>query len=224
MAVTAVVRSRLKELKETFRPAIYDVFSRRPMRDVICWRFNQRDAPQHVSLTYDDGPHPEYTPQVLDALAAGSARATFFVLGSHIEKWPDLFKRTVDEGHDIGIHGYVHNNEAMGEQTERTMAIVKEFGVTPRIVRPPYGYLHVSTGLWMVRNRFTTVMWSFDCLDSMRHEGKVPERHSLDQIQPGDIVLLHDDNPVCVQDTIEIVELLRRRNLQTRVVSEMLRG
>src|SRR5215216_4105962 len=61
-----------------------------------------------IALTFDDGPNPHATPLVLDALAARSVKATFFILGRHAEQWPDLVKRIADEGHSIGNHGYFH--------------------------------------------------------------------------------------------------------------------
>src|SRR2546423_6794093 len=73
----------------------------RPISDV-------RSAGRAVALTFDDGPNPDATPRVLDALAARGVKATFFILGRHAEQWPGLVKRVADEGHSIGNHGYFH--------------------------------------------------------------------------------------------------------------------
>jgi peptidoglycan/xylan/chitin deacetylase (PgdA/CDA1 family) len=207
-------------LKRLLKGPVVELCSHRPMRRVICWRFPRRH--NKVALTFDDGPHPIYTPQTLDILAAHSIRATFFVLGSLIEENPDIFRRLVAEGHGVGIHGYVHTHDNLGEQTLRTLDIVSRFGVTSTIFRPPNGILDSRTGLWMVRHGFSIVFWSVDGRDSMRHEGKDFNHQPYEKIGPGDIVLLHDDNPVCVADLRTIIEVVQSKKLEPVLVSEIL--
>lgn len=207
-------------LKRFFKAPVVELFSHNPLRQTICWRFPRKHGT--ITLTFDDGPHPVYTPQTLDILAEHSLRATFFVLGSYIEKHPDIFRRMVAEGHDIGIHGYTHTHDKLGEQTLRTLDVIAPFGVTSTIFRPPNGILHASTGLWMLRHQFSIVFWSFDARDSMRHEGKDSYHRPYEELGPGDILLMHDDNPVCVSDLREVVEVIQRKQLRTAVVSELL--
>ncbi|ACY18934.1 polysaccharide deacetylase family protein [Haliangium ochraceum] len=207
-------------LKQLIKKPVIELFSRKPLRRIICWRF-PRD--QHrVALTFDDGPHPEYTPKTLDILAEHSIKATFFVLGSYIENHPDIFRRMVSEGHEIGIHGYVHTHDNLGEQTLRTLDIVSRFGVTSTLFRPPNGFLEARTGMWMVRHGFSMVFWSVDGRDSMRYEGKDSSHQPYEEIRGGDIVLLHDDNPVCVEDLSTIISVLKEKSLKPARVSEML--
>lgn len=207
-------------LKRLLKKPVVELCSHPPMRRVICWRFSRNQ--RQVALTFDDGPHPIYTPQTLDVLAEHSLRATFFVLGSQIEEHPEIFRRMIDEGHDVGIHGYVHSPDDMAEQTLRTLDVVARFGVSPSIFRPPYGIMSPRTGMWMLRHGFSVVFWSVDGRDSMRHEGKASTHDTYEDIGPGDIVLLHDDNPVCVADVPAIAAVLRKKRLEAVRVSDML--
>lgn len=217
-----VTSSICMQLKQILQPWFIELCCHRPLRQSIFWRIPIKHAPQHVALTFDDGPHPDYTPQVLDLLAKYEVHATFFILGSYIEKNPDIFRRTLDEGHEFGIHGYEHTNDELDKQTQRTLDVVRQFGVSSSLFRPPYGILDWRTCLWMVRHGFTTVMWSFDCCDSMRHEGKESGRRALNEIGPGDVILLHDDNPMCMSDLEAILEIIKTKHLKTRIISEML--
>ncbi|WP_428265716.1 polysaccharide deacetylase family protein [Haliangium sp.] len=207
-------------MKQLLKRRVVELCSHRPLRRVICWRVPERH--HQVALTFDDGPHPVYTPQTLDVLAEHDIRATFFVLGESIENNPEVFRRMVAEGHEIGMHGYVHDYRNMAEQAPRLLDVLAEYGVTPTTFRPPNGVLEPRTGLWMMRRGYSMVFWSVDGRDSMRHEGKDDHHQPYEDIGPGDIVLLHDDNPVCVEDLREIIAIIRRKGLGTARVSEFL--
>ena len=208
------------QIKRFVKDPVIGLFSHRPLRRIIFWRVPRRH--HKIALTFDDGPHPIYTPQTLDVLAKYGIRATFFVLGQMIERSPDVLRRMIDEGHEIGVHGYDHTHDGLGEQTLRTLDILADFGVSPTIFRPPGGRLSAETGLWMLRHRFSMVFWSFDGRDSMRHEGKDFYHRPYDELASGDILLLHDDNPVCVADTDTVAEILQRKHLGTALISEFL--
>ncbi len=207
-------------LKRMVRAPVIELCSHRYIRRLFCWRVTRGE--RKVALTFDDGPHPEYTPQALDVLAEYGVKATFFVLGELIERSPEIFQRTVDEGHEIGVHGYFHDHRNMPEQALRTLDILSGFGVSTTLYRPPNGILEPSTALWMMKRGFSTVFWSVDGRDSLRHEGKEDSTPNYDVIQSGDIVLLHDDNPICIADLRGILSDLRRKNLETVRISECL--
>lgn len=207
-------------IKRLVKAPVVELFSRPPLRQTICWRFPRKHGT--ITLTFDDGPHPVYTPQTLDILAQHSIRATFFVLGASIEQHPDVFRRIVDEGHDIGVHGYTHTHDDLGAQTLRTLDIIARFGVSSTLFRPPNGILHTRTALWMLRHQFSMVFWSFDARDSMRHEGKDFHHRPYEELGPGDILLMHDDNPVCVSDLHQVIEVIQRKQLRPAVVTELL--
>jgi peptidoglycan-N-acetylglucosamine deacetylase len=211
-------------LKWLAKGVVAELFSYPPVNRFVCWRSARHG--RNVALTFDDGPHPVHTREVLDVLDRHRMRATFFILGAAVEKYPSVFQDIVDAGHEIGIHGYNHTLIDLGAQTRRTLDIVARFGVKSSLFRPPHGALDPATGLWMMRNRMSVVLWSVDARDSLRHEQKTaPDSHdSFDAIRGGDIVLLHDDNPQCAMDVAEIACILDRGKLGAAPVSDLLFG
>ncbi|MGI8867682.1 MAG: polysaccharide deacetylase family protein [Mycobacteriales bacterium] len=99
-----------------------------------------------VAVTFDDGPHPEATPLLLDLLRDLDVPATFFVLGQNVARWPDVARRIAGEGHEVAVHGWTHRNHlrlapsTVVAEDRRTAALVTDVcGVRPRLARPPYG-------------------------------------------------------------------------------------
>lgn len=156
-----------------------------------------------VALTFDDGPHPEHTPRLLDALAAAGIRATFFVIGREAERHPELVARAFGEGHAIGHHSWSHSEPdstpagRLLEETERTIALLA--GITGRQhdrFRPPKGALTVAkcARLWQRHQRI--VLWSADPRDyRMSDAGELRHWAAHNPPSPGEIVLLHDAWP-----------------------------
>src|SRR5665213_1121739 len=102
---------------------------------------------RRVALTFDDGPNPDATPLILDALKASGVHATFFILGRHAERWPDLVRRVADEGHAIGNHGYYHRKlhfkspaYVRDDLGRGTAMIERAAGVHPALFRAPHGF------------------------------------------------------------------------------------
>jgi len=158
-----------------------------------------RSETKSVALTFDDGPNPDATPLILDALAARGVRATFFILGRHAEQWPDLVKRVAAEGHSIGNHGYFHRKlhfkspaYVRTDLTLGTRAIEQIAGVRPRLFRAPHGFRSpwVTPIARSLGQR--TVGWSFGVWDSDRPGRDVIVGRILEGVRPGSILLLHD--------------------------------
>jgi len=158
-----------------------------------------RSAGLSVALTFDDGPNPEATPLILDALEARGVRATFFILGRHAEQWPDLVKRVADAGHAIGNHGYFHRklhfkspSYVRTDLTLGTQAIERASGYHPRFFRAPHGFRSpwVTSIARSLGQR--TVGWSFGVWDSDRPGADVIVDRILSKTEPGSILLLHD--------------------------------
>jgi peptidoglycan/xylan/chitin deacetylase (PgdA/CDA1 family) len=152
-----------------------------------------------VALTFDDGPNPDATPAILDALRARGVKATFFILGRHAERWPDLVKRVADEGHAIGNHGYFHRKlhfkspaYVRDDLTRGTTMIERASGVKPALFRAPHGFRSpwvtaIATSLGQ-----RTVGWSLGVWDSDRPGVDAIARKTIDGTRPGSILLLHD--------------------------------
>ncbi len=150
-----------------------------------------------IALTFDDGPSPEHTPPVLDALAARGARATFFVLGAHVEAHPELARR-VAAAHEIGCHSYDHRREvvhslgAFREDVDRCRRLLaRELAVSPRWYRFPWGDPgRVAPRDVLALEGMRCVGWS-----ASADEGRAPEAMAVAlarALEPGAILLLHD--------------------------------
>jgi peptidoglycan/xylan/chitin deacetylase (PgdA/CDA1 family) len=152
-----------------------------------------------VALTFDDGPNPDATPLVLDALAARGVKATFFILGRHAERWPGLVKRVADEGHSIGNHGYFHRKlhfkspDYVRRDLELgTEAIERAARIRPRLFRAPHGFRSPWVTVIARSLGQRTVGWSLGVWDSDRPGAEVIAERTVDGARPGSILLLHD--------------------------------
>lgn len=156
-----------------------------------------------VALTFDDGPHPDLTPRLLDVLAAHRATATFFVIGSAAAKHPDIVRRIAAEGHAVGHHSWTHSEPAttparqLLAETRRTRALLEDLLDRPApLFRPPHGKLTIAKllGIWWQRNAI--VLWNRDPKDfQMRDGGELEAWFAAQPPGAGDIVLLHDTHP-----------------------------
>ncbi len=155
---------------------------------------------QVVAITFDDGPHPEGTPQVLEVLAEHGATATFFLVGEQVVKRPELAQRIVQEGHAVALHGYRHiahpsrSRKQMLEDFDRgTAAIEDATGVTPRLHRPPYG-VYSPASLRIARERgLQPLLWASWGRDWRKLA--TPEditARVVSHLRAGDVILLHD--------------------------------
>jgi peptidoglycan/xylan/chitin deacetylase (PgdA/CDA1 family) len=154
-----------------------------------------------VALTFDDGPNPAATPLVLDALAERGVKATFFILGRHAERWPELVARAAAEGHALGNHGYYHRKLHLRSPAYvrrdlelGTDAMMKAGAPRPRFFRAPHGF----RSPWVTYIARTlgqrTVGWSLGVWDSDRPGADEIARRTVEGASPGAILLLHDGN------------------------------
>ena len=163
-----------------------------------------------VYLTFDDGPHPTYTPQVLDILAGRGARATFFVLGSLAEARPELVARIVAEGHTVANHAWNHENLAglprssFDDTIGRTQAVLAD-RATP-CLRPPYGSIDAFTREWAASAGLDLVLWTVDTNDWRRPGAQVIADRIVGGATDEAIVLMHDGGGNRTQ-TVEGLEL-----------------
>jgi polysaccharide deacetylase family sporulation protein PdaB len=154
-----------------------------------------------IALTFDDGPNPTYTPKILDLLKKYKAKATFFVIGEHVVKYPQIARREVLEGHDIGNHTFTHKYlkkptmmQVQNEITATQNAIYSVTGVMPVLFRPPGGFLNQTVINVSKQAGYKIIMWSWD-EDSRDWSkpgiNKIVSR-VLNNAHNGDIILFHD--------------------------------
>lgn len=157
-----------------------------------------------VYLTFDDGPHPEATAFVLDALAPYAAPATFFTVGGNVSRYPELMERLRREGHALGHHTERHLNARRVRKADYLADVETGAGKSPSVYfRPPYGKLTWGT-YQALKNRYRIVFW--DVL-SEDYDTRYTAQQCIDkvmrQVRPGSLVVLHD-NPKCL-DRLKII-------------------
>lgn len=203
-------------------PAVGLPWYRRALR--IRDRIGDRDA---VGLTFDDGPHPEGTPAVMEALAAGGARATFFLAGEQVERRPALAAEIVAAGHQVALHCYRHRSflaltpRQTREDLLRGAATIEDAtGVSPRQFRPPFGYLTAAALVFARRRGWEIVLWKrigWDWRPSATPESI--SRRVTRRLRGGEIIVLHDadfySSPGSWRKTADALPLVFER-LQSR--------
>lgn len=187
---------------------------------------DQSEGPKKIALTFDDGPHPFYTEQLLDGLKERGVVVTFFVTGEHAELHPDIIKRMQEEGHLIGNHTYSHmqltrrNREEFKEELIKTNAIIKEItGEEVEFVRPPYGSWDKSFEKEL--NMFP-VLWNVDPLDwSSKNVNRIVEK-IMSRAGENDIILMHDYYETSVTAALKVVDELLDKGYTFVTVEEIL--
>lgn len=172
---------------------------------------------EEVLLTFDDGPHPEGTPAVLEVLRRFSARAVFFVVGSRVPRAPEMLKRVVDEGHLLGNHSFAHPlDQQFGlaecrKDLDRCQQVVYELaGVRPTLFRPPLGHVSLASMVAPRLSGLEPILWSVDSDDwRLRRTGEVADAatrltRQLSGRRLRDIVLFHDERTF----TAELLEVV----------------
>lgn len=184
----------------------------------------------YVALTFDDGPNPNTTPQVLDILRRLGAKATFFVLGENAVRHGHIVARAAAEGHEIGSHTWDHPNltrlsrEAIISQMDRTADTIRSaIGHNPAVMRPPYGATNENI-INLMASRYGTpsIMWSVDTQD-WKHPGvDVVIHRVVDRAKSGSIILLHDIHASTVAAVEGVVRGLQERGFRLVTVSELI--
>lgn len=186
---------------------------------------SEADSPK-IAITFDDGPHPHYTQQLLDGLKDRDVKATFFVTGEHAEEYPDLIRRMNEEGHLIGNHTYSHiqltngNRQTYKEELIQTNEIISHItGKEVLFVRPPYGSWDKS--LEKDLNMFP-VLWNIDPLDWCSDNVSCIVTKVCSKAGENDIILMHDCYDSSVTAALQIVDELTAQGYEFVTVDEIL--
>lgn len=186
----------------------------------------EEDVAKKIALTFDDGPHPRYTEQLLDGLKERNVVATFFVTGENAQNYPNIIRREQEEGHLIGNHTYSHiqltsgNRKTFREELVKTNEILENItGEKVSFVRPPYGSWDKSFEKEL--NMFP-VLWNIDPLDWCSHNAECIAAKVVEKAGDGDIILMHDYYDTSVTAALEVVDVLQKRGFQFVTVEEIL--
>lgn len=153
-----------------------------------------------VCLTFDDGPHRESTSAILKLLEEAGAKATFFMLGKNVEKYPKIATTIAEHGHEVGEHSYEHTHPWTSGPIRSLKDLVRggrivgryRYSDEPALFRPPYGKLNFVTLLYTLVLRKHLVFWNINPRDYEQDSPEAVVRHVKERIAPGTVILLHD--------------------------------
>ncbi len=196
----------------------------------VLWEIKTED--KVIALTFDDGPHSTYTPQILDLLSLYDAKATFFVVGERAEKHPEIILREIEDGHEIANHTYTHpfssSTDQLKIELEKTNKLIHSItGIYPVLYRPVGGNYNEHTINAAVESGYKVVMWSWhqDTEDWKRPGTQKIINKVLSGTTPGNIILFHDaggDRSQTVEALKEILPELKKQGYEFVTVSELL--
>lgn len=182
--------------------------------------------PLRVALTFDDGPHPIYTPVLLDGLKERNVRATFFLIGENIPGREEIVRRMWQEGHRIGNHTYHHvqmpREGALicGTELDMTNQLIREItGETPEIMRPPFGQWSRSLEEQI---EMIPVSWDVDPLDWETPDAGIVANRILSDVENGDIILLHDSYATSVEAALRVIDVLQAEGMEFVAAEDLL--
>ncbi|ADU30597.1 polysaccharide deacetylase family protein [Evansella cellulosilytica] len=188
-----------------------------------------------VALTFDDGPDPRYTEQVLDVLSEFNVPATFFVMGARAEAYPEIVQRTAEEGHIIGNHTYWHPNlvdenidTLEREITETENVLAEIIGYRTSLFRAPYGFLDDEFVQKIGEMNYSVVAWSVDSLDWQEDPADEIAYTVLSNTHPGAIILMHDgaewegDRTNTIEALRQIIPSLQEQGVEFVTVPDLL--
>jgi polysaccharide deacetylase family sporulation protein PdaB len=186
-----------------------------------------------VALTFDDGPDAIYTPQILEVLHRNKVPATFFVLGSQVEKYPKVMEWMYKAGHEIGNHGYKHHD--LNKLTEQEVyedikrgerSILRTTGILAQYYRPPGGVMTHDVMNAVQASGYDLIHWSIDPRDwSLARTASVIAKSVKSSVSPGDIILFHDgglNQKQTVAALQELITHLRSQGYRFVTVSQLL--
>ena len=203
----------------------YDKVEKKEMIEVVKTMEELQEGTK-IAITFDDGPHPYYTEQLLDGLKERGVKATFFVTGEHAQLHPEIIVRMNEEGHLIGNHTYNHlqlsqnNRQEYKEQLIKTNEIISDItGKEVIFVRPPYGTWDKS--LETDLNMFT-VLWTVDPLDWCSDNVSCIKKKIMSEAGENDIILMHDSYASTVTAALQVIDELKEQGYEFVTVDEIL--
>ncbi|TYP69604.1 polysaccharide deacetylase family protein [Paenibacillus methanolicus] len=177
--------------------------------------FSAKQGDKLIALTFDDGPDHRYTPEILEILKASGAKATFFMVGTQLKKYPDTVKQIVADGHGVGNHTYHHANLAklneneIKQEIKTTDALFREaVGFVPHLVRAPYGSVSDVLKTVVRDNNRELVGWTVDTMDWDGATVTAMRGNVNKNARPGGIVLMHSFGSKHLRNTVKLLPLI----------------
>ena len=182
-----------------------------------------------VAISFDDGPHPEFTPEVLQLLKKYNAKATFFLIGKNAEKYPELVSEILSEGHSIGNHTYSHaknfgffSTQKVISELKRTNQIVTQLtGLKMMLYRPAFGVTNPMIKRALRQLGMQSIGWNKRSYDTTNLGQKQVYRRVVKQLKKGDIILLHDRSKKTVDVLEQLLLFLQENGFNAITVNKM---
>ena len=177
--------------------------------------FRGNDKEKIIALTFDDGPQPPYTENILKVLNKNKILATFFLLGENIKKHPESVKKIISENHEIGNHSYSHKKmlfkspDFIQKEIQKTDEILKTYKIETKIFRPPFGVGLLILPFIVKLFKKNIIIWSINSKDYLGLSAEKISERILRKIQPGSIILMHDGSGVDSGNRSNTVETLK---------------
>ncbi len=195
--------------------------------------YKSQSSAKKIALTFDDGPHPRITRQVLEILDEYGIKATFFVIGQNVKNYPETMKLLAESGCEIGNHTFSHkslknmNSDQIKKEIEDCQKILSDnFSVESTLLRPPQGMFSDALKEISAELDYDIILWSIDTLDWAHTPYSDISKKVLSNVKNGDIILMHDyisgDNQNCKALRLIIPELLEQ-GYEFVTVSELIR-
>lgn len=203
---------------------------------IIGWNYHFKSLNAHlniyknqVAITFDDGPHPEFTTKVLDLLKKYNAKATFFCIGRQIERYPDIFKDIVNAGHTIGNHTYSHANnfgffsvkKVIGELKQTNIIIEQQIGLKAKLFRPAFGITNPRIRKALIITKLQSIGWSKRSFDTTKLSDKAILKRVTKNLKKGDVILLHDTSEKTVVVLEQLLLFLQQHGMESVTVDTL---
>jgi peptidoglycan-N-acetylglucosamine deacetylase len=183
------------------------------------------DGPRHIALTFDDGPHGTHTITILNILKQYNVKATFFMLGIQVSRFPAVAKLVVAAGHEVGNHSWNHEDlrtlsaNQLRNNLNRTNQLIKDVtGATPKLMRPPYGALNNTV---RANTDMRIIMWNVDPQDWKYRNAQTVYQHVRARARDGSVILLHDIFGSSAEATEYIVRYLVENDFKLMTISQL---
>lgn len=183
-----------------------------------------------IALTFDDGPIDNVTPKILQLLKDEDIKATFFMIGTNVEKYPKIARKVAADGHEIANHSYSHanlnklNKTNMKQQLIHSQKIIEQItNYKPKLFRPPYGEYNETVINLAEESKQEIIMWSVDSYDWKAKNKNTILDNTLKDLKPGSIILMHDIHEVTAESLPSLIKKLKSDNYEFVTVSELIK-
>lgn len=185
---------------------------------------------KNIAITFDDGPNPKFTLEVVNKLKQYNAKATFFCIGQNIEKYPEILKTIAEHGHEIGNHSFSHNvmidfnsiENWLEEIKQTDNSIQKVIGKKTALFRPPFGVTTPKLAKALIVTGHHVIGWNIRSYDTIIKNPERIVKNITKQIQPGAVILLHDKQSNVLVVLEHLLQFLQKQNYQSVTINELL--